>query len=152
MILDLGKARSHRVPNLGYRGAESPGWFDVLPKTSARDMVHKQSHCRDEAANHQLLRAAAFWIIQIVSTEECSFKLNTKFDADSLLTHFECNSHTVHKFSQGYLLPPLTSTVKSSLFMHVHSSPLSLAARLHLCRIIHSPYINNGWAFSRQTS
>ena len=25
--------RSHRVPNLGCRGAESPGWFDVFPKT-----------------------------------------------------------------------------------------------------------------------
>ena len=33
VILDLGKARSHKVPNLGYRGAESPGWFDGLAKT-----------------------------------------------------------------------------------------------------------------------
>ena len=70
------------------------------------------------------------------------FKLNTKFDADSLsylLSHFECNSHTVHM-----LLPPLTSTVKSSLFMKVHSIPLSLAARLHQCLTNHSHGINNG--------
>ena len=32
MILVLGKARSHRAPNLGCRGPESPGRFDVLPK------------------------------------------------------------------------------------------------------------------------
>ena len=33
VILVLGKARSHTVPNLGCRGPESSGWFDVLPKT-----------------------------------------------------------------------------------------------------------------------
>ena len=32
VIFILGKARSHRVPNLGCRGAESPERFDVLPK------------------------------------------------------------------------------------------------------------------------
>ena len=47
-------------------------------------MMSEQVHCRDEAANHQLPIAAAFWIIQIVSTEEM-FKLNAKSDADSLL-------------------------------------------------------------------
>ena len=50
------------------------------------------------------------------------------------------------------LPPPLTSTVKLSLFTHVHSSPLSLAARLHQCHANHSCYINNGWTFSRQIS
>ena len=67
------------------------------------------------------------------------FKLNAKFDEDSLLyllSHFECDSHTVHMLTQQHLLPPLTSTVstlKPSLFTHVHSSPHSLAARLHQC-------------------
>ena len=56
------------------------------------------------------------------------FTLNAKFDADLLLyflSHFECDSHTVHMLTQQYLLPRLASTVKSSLFMHAHSSPLS---------------------------
>ena len=35
-------------------------------------MMHKRAHCFDEAANHQFSIAAAFWIIQIVSAEECS--------------------------------------------------------------------------------
>ena len=59
------------------------------------------------------------------------FKLNTKLDADSLLyllSHFECDSHTVHMLTQWHPPPPLTSTVKSSLFTHVHSSPLFLAS------------------------
>ena len=58
-------------------------------------------------------------------------ELNAKFDADLLfssLSHFECDSHTVHMLTHWHLLPPLTSTVKSSLFIHAHSSPLSLAA------------------------
>ena len=61
------------------------------------------------------------------------FKLNIKFDAYLLLyslSHFECDSHTVHMLTQRCLPPPLTNRVKSSLFIHVHSSPLFLAARL----------------------
>ena len=45
-----------------------------------------------------------------------------------LFSHFECNSHTVYMLTQ-HLLAPLPTTVKLSLFTHVHSSPLSLAAR-----------------------
>ena len=82
------------------------------------------------------------------------FKLNTKFDADSLLyslSYFEYNSHTVHTLTQWCLLAPLTSTVKSSLFMHVHVSLLPLVLRLQWCCTNHSHYINNGWTFPRQT-
>ena len=78
-----------------------------------------------------------------------------KFDADSLLyllSHFECNNHTVHMLTQQHLPPPLTSTVKSSLFMHTYFRPLSLAARLHWCHANYSSYINNGWNFSGPTS
>ena len=83
------------------------------------------------------------------------FRLNAKFHADSLfysLSHFECNGHTVHMLTPWCLPPPLTSTVKSSLFTNVHSSPLSLAARFHRCHTNHSRYVTNGWTFSRQTS
>ena len=82
------------------------------------------------------------------------FKLNAKSDADSLLyllSHFWCVSHTVHMLTQQYLPPPLTSAVKLSLFRQVHSSPLSLAARLHWCCANSSYYINNGWTFSGHT-
>ena len=59
---------------------------------------------------------------------------------------------TQYTFSLNrHLQPPLSSTVKSSLFMHVHSSPLSLDARLCQCHSNHSCYINNGWTFSGQT-
>ena len=56
--------------------------------------------------------------------------------------------HSTHAHS---VTPPLTSTVKSLLFTHAHSSPL-LAARLHRCCSNCSCYVNNGWTFSRQTS
>ena len=82
------------------------------------------------------------------------FKLNAKFDADSLifsLSHFECNGHTVHMLTQWHPVPPLTSTVKSSsLFTHVLSSPFSLAARSHQRHANCSHYLNSG-AISGQT-
>ena len=153
MISVLGKARSLWASNLGCRGAESLGWLDVLPKNSAQDKVHEQVHCYDEAANHQLPIAAAFWMISIVFAEECPNLMQN-------LMQIHCSTHSVilnamatpgHMLTQQYLPPPLTSTLKSSLFTHVHSSPLSLAARLHWCCANRSHYINNGWTFSRQT-
>ena len=82
------------------------------------------------------------------------FKLNAKSDADLLLylpSHFECNDHTVHMLIQWHLLPPVTSTVKSSLLTPVRSSPLFLVAILHGCCTNRSRYVNNGWTFSGQT-
>ena len=79
------------------------------------------------------------------------FKLKSYYDADSLLyslSHFECNGHILHTLTQWRLLPPLTSTMKLSLFTHAYSSPLSLAARLYRCCTNCSCYINNGWTFS----
>ena len=82
------------------------------------------------------------------------FKVNAKFGEDSLLyllSHFECHSCTVHMLTQQRLPLPLTSTVKSSLFVvhDGHSSPFSLAVRLHRSCTNHFCYINNGWTFSR---
>ena len=125
-------------------GPESPGWFDVLPKNSAWDVIHERAHCHDEAADHQLLIAAAFWMIWIVSVEECSSLLQNVMQICCVLTHFECDSHRAHMFTQWGLLPPLTSSVKSSLFVHAHSSPLSLASRLHQCPANHFRYTTKG--------
>ena len=113
-------------------------------------MYEQVCHC-GEAANHQWAIAAAFWIIWIVSVEECS-SLTQNF------TQICCSTqlfwmrwpHSTH--TQWCLPPPLTSTLKSSLFTHAHSSPLSLAARLHHCCTNCSLYIDNGWTFSGQTS
>ena len=150
-ILVLGKARSHRAPNLGCRGPESPGWFDVLPKNSALDMMHEWACCPDEAANHQLPIDAAFWIIQVVSSEECSRLMQNRMQ-----THCSIHSVILNVIATQYTCPLNGvswphSLVQSSLFTHAHSSPLSLAARLHWCCTNHSHYINNRWTFSRQT-
>ena len=103
-------------------------------KKTAWDVMHERAHCHDEAASHQLPTAAAFWIIWIVSMEECSSLMQNLMHIHCS-THclFECDGHTVHMLTQRRPLPPLTSTVKSSLFVHVRSSPLSLAVRLHRC-------------------
>ena len=116
-------------------------------------MIHEQACCHDEAANHQLPIAAAL-LNHLNSSCRRMFKRHTEFDADLvlyLLSHFECDGHTVHVLTQWRLPPPLTSTVKSSLFAREHSSPLSSAARLHRCHANCCCYINKGWTLSRQT-
>ena len=147
VIWVLGKARSRRAPNLSC-------WRVIwcLAKNSAQDVMHEQAHYYDEAANHQLPIAVAFWIIWISSVEECSsFMQNLMYIhcsihsviSNAMATQYTCSLNDV--YSPHWL-------VKSSLFTHEHSSPLFLTARLHLCHANHSHYINNGWTFSRQTS
>ena len=155
VILVLGKPKvtARQVWSVGGGGTESPGWFDVSPKNSARDVMCKRVHCCDKAASHQLPIAVA--LTHPKGFHGGMFKLNEICNADSLLyslSHCECGSHTVHMLTQQHLPTPLTNTVKSSLFTHVHSSLLSLAARSHRCCTNHFHYINNGWTFSRQTS
>ena len=83
------------------------------------------------------------------------FKLNAKLNADSLLyllSHVECDSHTVHMLSQWRLLSPLTSTVNLSMFTHEHSRlPLLGCQVISILHANHYRYINNGWTFSGQT-
>ena len=55
------------------------------------------------------------------------FKLNAKFDVDSLLYLVILNTTDMqYTCSLNSATPPMTSTVKSSLFTHAHSTPLSL--------------------------
>ena len=104
-ILVFGKDRSHRVPNPGCREAESPGWFNVLPKISAQDVMHKQAHCDDEAAKHQLPIAVAFWIIWTVSVEECSSLMQNMMQIhcsicsvifNAVATQYTCSVNSVY--------------------------------------------------------
>ena len=83
VILVWGKARSHSTPNLGYSEAESPVWFDILPKLCTRhdawvDMLLWRS-CQSPVAHSCSL------LNHLNSLHGRIFKLNTKFDADSLL-------------------------------------------------------------------
>ena len=151
--LVLGKARCHRAPNLGYR------WLSHL-----EDLMFHQKLCtRRDAWAGVLL----WWSCQSPVAHSCGllnhpnsflggmFMFKPKSDADLLLyslSHFECDGHTVHLLTQQHLPRPLTSTVKSSLSTHGHSSPVSLAARLHRCHTNYSHYTNKGWASSGQTS
>ena len=89
---------------------------------------------------------------RMVSAEECSSLMQN-------VMQIRCSTHSVilNAMATQYthlmaLLSPLSSTVKLSLFTHEHSSPLSLAVRLHQCHANLSLFINNGWTFSGQTS
>ena len=105
--LVLGKARSCRVPNLSWRGAESPEWSNVLPK---------KLYMRCEAGVGTL----SWWSCQSPVSYSCGlpnhlnsfhrgmFKLNSKSDADSSLyslSHFEWNGTTVRMLTQQHLPP-----------------------------------------------
>ena len=170
--LVLGKARSCREPNLGCRGPESPGspvFVDCNPYTL--NVLRCSVCCRSSRTwvtfNRFLTTFEAFvphfhlccshciipksLLSHLNSFHGGMFKLNTKFDADSLLyllSPFECDGHTVHMLTHWRLLPPLTSTVKVSPFTHAHSGPLTLAARLHGSHAKRSSHINIGWTFS----
>ena len=132
---------------MGSKGAESPERFDVSPTNSARDVMCEQ--------------ACGWWSCQSPVAHSCGllnhpnsfckgmFELYTKSDTDLLLywlSHFECNSHTVHMLTQPCLPPPLTATMKS-LFTHAHSSLRPLPSKLHWCCTSHSHYVTMAGLF-----
>ena len=84
VILVLGKARSHRAPNMGCRGTKSPGWFGVSPKNCIRKDARVGTllwwSCQSPVAS--------FWIVQIVSAEECSSLVQS-------LVQIRCSTHSV---------------------------------------------------------
>ena len=109
VILVLRKARS-----LDCRGAKSLGSFVVLPKNlcmrhDAWTGVLLWWSCQPPVAHSGGL------LNHPNSFCRGMFKLNAKFDADSLLyslSHFKCDGHTVHMLTQQHRWPPLSSTVK----------------------------------------
>ena len=145
VILVWGEARNGGALNLGCSG----GWVTWVIRCFTKKL------CR---GRDTWVGVLWWWSCQSPVACSCSllnhlnslhwgmFKLNAKFDEGLLLyllSHFECDGHIVHMLiTQWCLPPPLTSTVKSSLFTHAHSSPLSLAARLYWCCTNHSHYVN----------
>ena len=153
VILVLGKAGSHRVPNRGCTGAESPGCFDVSQKNLSTRCDAWAGTLSGRSCLSPVAHSCSL-LNHLNSFHGGMSKHNRKIWCRFialLAQSFWMLCHTVHMLTQWHLPPPLTSTVKLSLFAHVHSSPLSLAARLHRCGTNHACYINNDWTFSGQT-
>ena len=124
-----GKARSHRVPNLGCRRAESLGWFDVSPNNSEGDVMYEWACCRDEAANHQSTIAVAFWIIQIVSVEECSSLMQN-------LRQIHCSACSV---ILNVVATQYTCSLNSVYHPHWRGQWSHHCSRMHIP--VHSPWL-----------
>ena len=98
MILVLGKARSLRAPILGCRRSWITWVIRCFTKNPCTGCERELVHCHDEAANHQLPIAAAFWIIQNSFCREMS-KLNPKFDS----VHCSTLSVTLNAMATQYM-------------------------------------------------
>ena len=113
------------APNLGCRGAESPGWFDVSPKNCMRYDVWTGSllwwSCQSPVAHSCSL------LNHLNSFHGGMFTFNAKFDSDSLLylfSQFEWEGHKVHILIQ-WCLPP-HCLVQWSVIVHACVFPSTL--------------------------
>ena len=89
VILVLGKAWSHTAPNLGCRGLSHLGDLMFCQKTL------QESWCMSRCVVVMKLQTPAAVLNHLNSFCRGMFKINTKFDADSLLhslSHFKCTS------------------------------------------------------------
>ena len=122
-------------------------------KSLHENVIHEWSFCRDEAANHQLPIAVAFWIIPILSAEECSSLMQNlmqvRCSAYSVI--LKCDGYTVHMLTQWCLPPPLISMVKSIIVHARASQSTPLGCQVTWCCTNCSRYINNAWSFSGHT-
>ena len=154
MILVLGKARSCRVPSMGCRAAESPVWFDILPKKlcmrcDAWAGVVSWWNCQSPVAHScNLLN------YPVVSAGECSSLMQN-------LLQIHCSTHSIILNATA---TQYTCAVNGVYHLHWLLQWSHHCSRM--CIPVHSPwlpgyvnvakncscYINNGWTFSRQTS
>ena len=108
VILVLGKARSHRAPNLGCRRLSHLGDFMLPQKYSAWDVMNEWVHfIHDEAANHQLPIAAGL-LNHLNRFHREMFKLDAKSDADSFLyslSFWMWQPHSTHAHSMASTAP-----------------------------------------------
>ena len=152
MILVLGKARSHRAPNLDY----SRGWVTWVNWYFTKKLCIR---CNAQVSS------LSWWSCQSLVAHSCGlpnhpnsfcegmFQLNAKFDADMLLYSLRHLSVMPTQYAcslSGIYCPHLVR-------WGCHCS--------HMCIPVHSPWlpgyidvqtvlviINDGWTFSRQTS
>ena len=95
-------------------------------------MMHERACCCDEAAYHQLPIAEAFWIIQIVSTEEC-------WSLMQILIQICCSVHSV-------ILNAMATQYTCSLNgIYPSTNPHWLVQWSHYCSLmpipVHSPWL-----------
>ena len=145
-ILVLRKSISHRASNQGWTG-------QTFSHTTLCDAWHVAGgvtlwwcSCQSPVAHSCSLRShpnslhrrmiSLTWNLMQILCSIGSVTLNVMATS----THDHSGASTA----------PLTSAGKWSLFSHAHSSPSSLADRLHWCDTYCS-YINNGWTLSRHT-
>ena len=91
--------------------------------------MHERVCCHDEAANHQLSTSVAFWVIQLVSAEECSSLMQN-------LMQIHCSTHSV---ILNVIATQYTCSLNSIYCPHwlvqwsCHCS--------HMCIPVHSPWL-----------
>ena len=134
-MLVLGKARSHRAGYKIWAVAGLSHLSDLMfyRKNSARDVIHEQEHCHDEAANHQLPIAAAFWIIGIVFSEECSSLTQNLMQN---LIHICCSTRSVILNATATQYTHLLNSINHPHWVVQWSHHCS-----RMCIPVHSPWL-----------
>ena len=102
--------------------------FRFCQKTS-QDLMHEQVCCCDEAANHQLPIGGVFWVIWIISAEECSS-----------LTQ---NLMQIHRSTHSVILNVMTTQYTCSLngLYHPHWLVQWSHHCSNMCIPVHSPWL-----------
>ena len=157
VILDLGKGRSHRAPNLCCRGLSHLG-----------DLMFCQKPCiRRDAWVDALL----WWSCQSPVAHSCGLlnHLNSFVEEwSSVPQNLMLNHCSIFSVILNAMATQYTCSVKGIyslkcltyrhlqysevVIVHIFTSQSTfLGCQLHWCCTNHSHYINNGWTFSGQT-
>ena len=149
LILVLGKARSCKAPNLGCRGTESPGWFDVSPKSSRSCIQISRSASSSHTVKSAILliasrtRSTFSGVLLVAGPPECgSISTDSQPSLKHLCHTFICAALIV-SFPKAFWIIWMVSVVElSSLmqnFMRIHCSThsviLNVTATQHTCSI-----------------
>ena len=125
----------------------------MFHQKTAWDVIHEQAYCHDEAANHQLLIVAVFWIIRIVSMEECSNLTQNLIQICCFTCSFILNEMaTQYTYSLNSIYRPhwLVQWSRHCLHMHIPVHSPHLPGYIYITKTILVILIMAG-LLSRQT-
>ena len=109
--------------------------------------MHEREQCCDEVVSHQLPIAAAFWVIWIVSVEECSSLMQNLMQ---IFTHSVILNTTAKQYpcSLSGVYHPHWLIQWRCHYSHMHIPVHALWLPGYIDVMHCSCYIKNGWTFS----
>jgi hypothetical protein len=154
--LALGKTRSRREPNMGCRGADRPGWCDVVTKKSlherwrmvrridADSLICSLGHCECDGHRVHKLSQRRLTADLLAPRESDSSRTRCKVSSDWLPSYIKATQPVLEIFKMAGYFPDRPCTMNTAVFLPGVKRP----GRHDDNSLPSNPEIKNEWSYT----